>query len=185
MGSSDEVRRLLDERGVEHEDSDISVGEKAYGATTCWECGDVVARFSEKADVGTLLEAWDASPEQAIAATVGRSCASCPEMDDPDSYISHLQSALKWHDEHVPRPTDPRNTCVVLEGENPPEEVMFVAEGGGVTHYLPEATCKQEDWSTEGDHARVWLTCGHDCMVETVADLPKFCPECGARVKED
>lgn len=31
----------------------------------------MVARFSEKADVGTLLEAWDASPEQAIAATVG------------------------------------------------------------------------------------------------------------------
>ena len=45
-------------------------------------------------------------------------------------------------------------------------------------------TCKQEEhgWSTEGDHARVWLTCGHDCMVETVADLPNFCPFCGAKV---
>ena len=74
-------------------------------------------------------------------ATECRSCASCPEMDNPDSYISHLQSALKWHDEHVPRPTNPRNTCVVLEGEKPPEEVLFVREGGGVTHYLPEATC--------------------------------------------
>ena len=72
------------------------------------------------------------------------SCASCPEMDNPDSYISHLQSALKWHDEHVPRPTNPRNTCVVLQGEKPPEEVMFVREGGGVTHYLPDdaGTCQ-------------------------------------------
>lgn len=49
---------------------------------------------------------------------------------------------------------------------------------------LGPGTCQQEEggWSTEGDHARVWLTCGHDCMVETVADLPNFCPECGAKV---
>lgn len=47
-----------------------------------------------------------------------------------------------------------------------------------------ERTCEQEErgWSTEGDHARVWLTCGHDCMVPTVQDLPNYCPNCGARV---
>lgn len=47
-----------------------------------------------------------------------------------------------------------------------------------------ERTCRQEEggWSTEGDHARVWLTCGHDCMVPTVQDLPNFCPNCGAHV---
>lgn len=47
-----------------------------------------------------------------------------------------------------------------------------------------ERTCRQEErgWSTEGDHARVWLTCGHDCMVETVQDLPNYCPNCGAKV---
>lgn len=47
-----------------------------------------------------------------------------------------------------------------------------------------ERTCKQEErgWSTEGDHARVWLTCGHDCMVETVQDLPNYCPNCGRKV---
>ena len=41
-----------------------------------------------------------------------------------------------------------------------------------------ERTCKQEErgWGTEGDHARVWLTCGHDCMVPTVQDLPNYCP---------
>lgn len=58
--------------------------------------------------------------------------------------------------------------------------------GGG---YCPlcgaiERTCKQEErgWGTEGDHARVWLTCGHDCMVPTVQDLPNYCPNCGAKV---
>ena len=47
-----------------------------------------------------------------------------------------------------------------------------------------ERTCKQEErgWGTEGDHARVWLTCGHDCMVPTVQDLPIYCPQCGAKV---
>lgn len=50
--------------------------------------------------------------------------------------------------------------------------------------FKPERTCKQEErgWGTEGDHARVWLTCGHDCMVPTVQDLPNYCPRCGARV---
>jgi hypothetical protein len=32
------------------------------------------------------------------AATVGRSCASCPEMDNPDSYIMHLHRALEVAD---------------------------------------------------------------------------------------
>lgn len=50
---------------------------------------------------------------------------------------------------------------------------------------LGRGECELEEggWSTEGDHARVWLTCGHDCMVDTVADLPKFCPKCGRQVK--
>ena len=50
-----------------------------------------------------------------------------------------------------------------------------------------ERTCKQEErgWGTEGDHARVWLTCGHDCMVPTVQDLPNYCPNCRARVRSE
>lgn len=57
----------------------------------------------------------------------------------------------------------------------------------GGTRYIPERTCEQEErgWGTEGDHARVWLTCGHDCMVPTVQDLPRYCPHCGARITEE
>ena len=52
---------------------------------------------------------------------------------------------------------------------------------------IKQRTCAQEErgWSTEGDHARVWLTCGHDCMVPTVQDLPNYCPNCGAKVIDD
>ena len=58
------------------------------------------------------------------------------------------------------------------------------AEAIAVWNSRAERTCKQEErgWGTEGDHARVWLTCGHDCMVPTVQDLPNYCPNCGAKV---
>lgn len=61
---------------------------------------------------------------------------------------------------------------------------MTEAEAIEAWNTRAERTCKQEKrgWSTEGDHARVWLTCGHDCMVPTVQDLPNYCPNCGARV---
>lgn len=46
------------------------------------------------------IEMWSRyfTPEQAIAAMVGRSCASCPEMDNPDSYIMHLHRSLEVAD---------------------------------------------------------------------------------------
>ena len=63
-------------------------------------------------------------------------------------------------------------------------ELQLATPEQAIAATLGPWTCQQEEggWSTEGDHARVWLTCGHDCMVETVADLPNFCPECGAKV---
>lgn len=111
-----------------------------------------------------------------VNATVERSCASCPEMDNPDSYISHLQSALRWHDEHVPRPTNPRNTCVVLQGEKPPEEVLFVREDG-VTHYLPEdaVTCKRVYHPNRITKTCTCSNCGYGASDERWA----YCPKCG------
>lgn len=117
-----------------------------------------------------------------VNATVERSCASCPEMDNPDSYINHIQSALKWHDDHVPRPTNPRSTCVVLMGQKPPEEVLFVHDDGGVTRYLPEdaGTCK----NTQDDFDFMCSECGK-CVDNGRVLGFKFCPQCGRKIKEE
>lgn len=114
MTATDELRKLLDERGVEWKDHH-------YDNHTWWSDDNNIGWHAENRPAVTCLyvkiEAV-LTPEQAIAATLGR------------------------------------------------------------------GACQQEErgWSTEGDHARVWLTCGHDCMVETVADLPNYCPNCGAKV---
>lgn len=133
MSNTDKLRAMLNERGAIHRD---------IGDMTFWHDGNCVQWCATEQSDGNLhVQDIDfMNPEQAIAATVARSCASCPEMDNPDSYISHLQSALRWHDEHVPRPTNPLASCVVLQGNKPPEEVLFVKDEGGVTHYKPEVT---------------------------------------------
>lgn len=123
-----------------------------------------------------------------VATAGNRSCASCPEMDNPDSYIVHLQSALKWHDEHVPRPTNPRNTCVVLKGERPPEEVLFVREDGEVTHYLPERVCKVV--IRKRRNTRPWIhhySCGYDFYQYPDCPMPvqRYCPNCGGRIVKE
>lgn len=198
---TERVRTMLDERCVEHYDNDMN-RDVRY---TMWDNGGKrEVRYEEWSNGTTRLDAGNVTPEQAIAATVGsgrvsvakqmrtalesrRTCAECPEMDNPDSYISHLQSALKWHDEHVPRPTNPRNTCVVLMGQKPPEEVLFVREdGGGVTHYLPEdaGTCdgsfhKSSDLSSGRVMLYYCKDTNRSIFVEREA---KFCPNCGAGI---
>ena len=182
MTPTDDVRAWLDELGVEHYDNDANMEVTGVRYTKWRNGGRREVRYEEWRNGTTRLDASNVSPEQAIAATVVRSCASCPEMDNPDSYISHLQSALKWHDEHVPRPTNPRSTCVVLMGQKPPEEVMFVREGGGVTHYLPEdaGTCK----NTQNDFDFMCSECGK-CVDNGRVLGFKFCPQCGRKIKEE
>ena len=129
----------------------------------------------------------DVACAMADAMAGDRSCASCHEADNPDSYINHLQSALKWHDEHVPRPTNPRNTCVVLKGERPPEEVLFVREDGKVTHYQQEGTCdgsfhKSSDLSSGRVPLYYCKDTNRSIFVEREA---KVCPLCGRRIKEE
>ena len=119
-------------------------------------------------------------------ATAGnRSCASCPEMDNPDSYISLLQSALKWHNGYMSMPTNPHATCVVLQGERPPEEVLFVREDGEVSHYLPEETCVNE-WDKFGKFKCSKCGLQVDSMSNntTMPTSIKHCQKCGSLVTE-
>lgn len=68
MTATDELREMLDERGIGHYDVDINSGVR----TTQWENGgkrDV--RYEEWSSGTTRLDASNVTPEQAIAATVG------------------------------------------------------------------------------------------------------------------
>jgi len=162
MNQTEELRKGLDELGVEHEDAEISVGEKAYGATTYWECGDVVARFSEKADAGTLLEAWDVSPEQAIAATVGER--------NPDGLpigltISNDGNLLNWMGENYVRQdaaTVGAGTChcTTLDnawcfscsscGKSFPRNELHIAHNHGEINYCPNCGARIEKGKDNG-----------------------------------
>ena len=98
MTATERLRALLDERGVEW--SNVFTGT-----------GDVLDNLTEwNVPNAGWVEAWEygghlsytwhmgekPSPEQAVEVTLGRSCASCPEMDNPDSFISHLVTAERY-----------------------------------------------------------------------------------------
>lgn len=74
MTATETLRRMLDERGVEHEDSELI--DHSDGTMTCYtewggnDDGDGANVYVEYTD-GTVLRMFDATPEQAIAATLG------------------------------------------------------------------------------------------------------------------
>ena len=92
---TERVRAMLDERGVEY---NTLLGPSPETVTYFDLPDGREVGYTDFGDGHTQLRVWNATPEQAIAATVGRSCASCPEMDNPDSYICHLHRALEVAD---------------------------------------------------------------------------------------
>lgn len=72
MSATDELRELLDERGVKHRD---------YCDTTAWLDGSHVARADEYED--QLLVERVMTPEQAISATLGRGTCHVEQRQNP------------------------------------------------------------------------------------------------------
>ena len=95
MGAADELRRILDERGVQwKEHRHVMPGSMAIQRETLWgQPTDVASgkpiphvyyyRATEMGDGRLFLEAQLVTPEQAIAATVGR--GTCCEVEDEDT----------------------------------------------------------------------------------------------------
>lgn len=79
MTATEELRRLLDERGVEWTAND---GE--YVKETCWAyMGELTAAFAEYYDGTTRFacDTWCFTPEQAIDATLGRGACHIDVID--------------------------------------------------------------------------------------------------------
>jgi hypothetical protein len=99
MTATEELRRMLDERGIEY-----SAHEDSWAKETYWIVSHNPYRFSERSEYGTCV-LHNITPEQAIAATLGGGeceivyrdggwyCTECKEAvgcDDPwcESYIN-------------------------------------------------------------------------------------------------
>lgn len=81
MSATDELRKLLDERGVEYEEE-----YKYFGHYLTWGENDCYS-FAEF-PAGAVLRIWDCTPEQAITATLGRGACHMepiPECQYDDS----------------------------------------------------------------------------------------------------
>lgn len=189
------LRKLLDERGLSCQTHYLHVS---------WRVGSKLYDAVDNLD-GTLT-VDNLTPEQAVAATLGRPKAKAhPYGYEPDTgafdctrcecgCINDISATycndcggeieIDMYAEkeiyHIP--------CHLVFAEKHDDGSL---EFGGKRYVAAtlgnsraERTCKQEErgWGTEGDHARVWLTCGHDCMVPTVQDLPNYCPSCGCKV---
>ena len=91
MSTTNELRRLLDERGVEWKEYKFN----PWTDTTAWDIDTsdprygVEAGFEEFDDGVTLLRFWNATPEQAIAATLGSgTCHKLPSSGETRCFVS-------------------------------------------------------------------------------------------------
>ena len=76
MSATDELRRLLDERGVEYEGGERSVRWR--------DRNGVMMQAFPLADGELGMDVWSCTPEQAIAATLGR--GTCHDEGDPGDF---------------------------------------------------------------------------------------------------
>ena len=212
-----ELRAKLDEFGVRWW-PDVYYRD----TNTCWRVGDFEWRASEKKD-GKLLIGCTCvkylTPEQAIAATVGNRTDLSKRLREVTGLHAFAElfgfdwtddSDWTWHDvacamaDAVDAATagkdierydgsGRRGTVAILQGGRKPEEVMFVHDEGGVTHYLPEVTCHLEECEHEreiphdlqdcdgGWYTEVTYDCD-ECGYENTDPNIRFCGGCGRKV---
>lgn len=95
MSATDELRRLLDERGIEWK----GYKPTPWTDTTAWDIDssdprrEVEAGFIEFDTGVTLLRFWNATPEQAVAATLGT--GTCHMELREDARTSAYQDAYE------------------------------------------------------------------------------------------
>jgi len=168
MNETDELRRLLDERGVEH-----------YDGTECtlWGYEDYneftgIYRFSadETSDGHMQVRLWYVTPEQAIAATMG----DVPRLP----YFWTADGTL-----HIELPKLPESISVRL-----PEQRDREVSSARVWQYTRgSGTCNMEycdEWSGDELYPTEAYVCSA-CSYVTVDGTPNYCPNCGRKVVDE
>ncbi len=213
MGSSDELRRLLDELGVEYTTYDTT----AYEAVI-WT-GSVCKWIALPSEYGLAVAVYKdyLTPEQAIAATVGNvdyAITFAPTLDRPpetmvgETVFDSEGVAIGW----ITNAMVGRETLTAEQVRECAKGVYFEGYGDGATHR--GHGIEETDWQTIADklnatlgagtcHFKVVIDqdpsrrgrgnicecdkCGYRCSRGFIEDERfKHCPNCGKRItKED
>lgn len=185
MTATEELRRILDERGVEHEDSElIDHGDRTTTYYTEWggnDDGDGANVYAEYMD-GTVLRVFDATPEQAIAATLGNTRADYHGYEQ--AAIEAWESIKKWN-------TSAHGTLtaeqVMGAFENHANMAFprFVPDWQAIADELntrAERTCRNVAKDDSRDEF-VCSECGHvDGAYEYGPEVGEHCKGCGRKV---
>lgn len=154
MSVTDELRRLLDERCVKYDE--ITKGNTTlFRFDYCDSCDDYMHSI---AITGACISAYSdyLTPEQAIAATLGNELN--PDGLPVGLTILEDGELLNWRGENYVRQ---RGECEMTETE--------IEDTCGEHYvYLTEWTCSE---------------CGYASTSLYSDERPKFCKECGAKVK--
>ena len=164
MTATDELRRLLDERGVEWRER---VWGGKHSVTTFWHARGVRWHYRENRFGELRLHADGLSPEQAIDATLGRGTLSA----------SQVSGAIYAHSIHA--------DCADADWQAIADELNNTLGSCNCTNSEQKETCYNASYRL--DESRFHCSeCGFGCWVKDVADgrdkLPRYCPNCGRRI---
>lgn len=110
MIATEELRRMLDERGVKWR-------EWRYGGesfTTIWPALDTEAHYRENRHGGLRLYADGVTPQQAVEATLGRGTChimTCDNLNELGGDVWLECDACHWQMDYADAPSMPLNFC--------------------------------------------------------------------------
>ena len=166
MSATDELRRMLDERGVAHSDHYLS---------TTWRDGHGILHLAGEPMADGSLVVDMLTPEQAIAATLVSDASAVRLAERLRSIADEMRnigaSSMTPHE---------LLACYANDVDKVADSLMFAAT-------LGSGTCENVNTDGYGFYFEC-SECGYSTIVHNCAvrldELPKFCPECGCKVRK-
>ena len=167
MTATEQLRKLLDERGVEWSDR-----ANAWTYETHWKGADgkPVCASQRSDGIGDLVLKQHVIPEQAIAATLGSDAKPCYATDYTHARCKYSVNR-GWTEDtkfYVPTATLGRGTCE-WQGST----------GQGWCQGAYDESIEEYDGFTVTRH---YFSCGHGALMAD-GEKPNYCPHCGCEVK--